>query len=180
METPSLKLERMPSANAPRRGLDREPFPYRAAYEPRQFVAPASSYKLTQKTRNGFGVSTSQLSSTQIGHRPNVEKPHTRAFRAAADRQLGEDIHYPSKRSCHMQSGYPATIVKLDPTYPFKPTEPPDPHAGEVDARRTFVKDNFRTTQPRLAASWHSEYASTVSSRRANSDKAHTCHIQFS
>jgi len=181
METPSQKLEALPAANATkRRGLDPEPFPYRAAFPPRQFVAPESSYELTKRTRNGFGIETSQLSASHIGHRPKVENPHTRAFRAAADRQLTQDLHYPSKRSCHMQSAYPGTIIKLDPTYPYKQPEPPDPFAREVEARRTFQKDNFRVTQPRLAASWTSEYASTVASRRANSDKAHACHIQFS
>lgn len=176
MQTPSQKTEK-PVVPKVLREQDPEPFPYRAEFPPRQFVAPESSYRLTQRTKNGFGVVTSQLSASHIGHHPKVANPNSRAFKAAADRQLTEDIHYPSRRSCHMQSAYPGTIVKLDPSYPFK-KEPADPFAGET--RRTFVKDSFRTTQPAAAESWKKEYASTIASRRANSNKAHTCHIQFS
>ena len=108
MQTPSQVLEAQQETQAPalsnRRGLDPEPFPYRAAFPPKVFVAPESSYALTKRTRNGFGVTTSQLSASQVGIRDKAENPNTRAFRDAAQAQLRTDIHYPSRRSCHLQS----------------------------------------------------------------------------
>ena len=76
------------------------------------------------------------------------------------------------------RDGLLGAVAELDPA--GRDRAGIEEHAREVEARRTFQKDNFRVTQPRLAASWTSEYASTVASRRANSDKAHACHIQFS
>ena len=179
METPSQKLEGPAVSRKPRRGLDAGPFPYREAFPPKQFVAPESSYALTKRTRNGHGVTTSQLSASFIGIREKAENPNSRAFRAAASKQLQADLHYPSRRSCHMQSAYPGTIVKLDPSYPFKPPEPADPSKNEM-TRKAFVKDSFGGTQPDLADKWKNEYQHTVKSRVANSDKAHRTHIQFS
>ena len=182
MQTPSQVLEAQQETQAPalsnRRGLDPEPFPYRAAFPPKVFVAPESSYALTKRTRNGFGVTTSQLSASQVGIRDKAENPHTRAFRDAAQAQLRTDIHYPSRRSCHLQSAYPGTIVKLDPSYPFKPPTPMDPHAGEM-TKRAFVKDSFRGAQPGMASKWADEYKHTARCRAANSDKAHRTHIEF-
>ena len=255
-----------------------------------------SSKALTKKSRNGYGVVTSQLSTAFIGQRSRAENPHTRAFAAAAAEQQTKDIHYPSRRSCHLQSGYPGTIVKLDPSraaaslsfarlpieprgrgrdrgagsaayprgsrgvaasppraapascffpvsiepldggaaaspapivrrvanrhesppvpldlsglrtgrgtaaaatwifgggarqrpvasrrYPFKTPPPPDPYATEGIGRGAdFAPTSFRDTMPAAAAECQAAYKTATTARRANSDKAHACHISWS
>ena len=98
METPSQRLEAQTPqpASSPGRRRGPEPFPYSEAFRPKTFVAPASSRELTRKSKNGYGVVTSQLSTAYIGAKNKAENPHraarTRAARTPAWTTRGREF----------------------------------------------------------------------------------------
>jgi hypothetical protein len=117
MLTESQLKEKLATPRSPP-PIPQEPFTLTKPFIDTPFPYPDCALPLTKKTPNGFGVSTSQISTSHLGIRDKPVNPHTRAFDAAAAKQHATEIHYPSLRSCHLQANYPSTIVKLDPSYP--------------------------------------------------------------
>ena len=115
MLTESQLKEKLATPRSPP-PIPKEPFTLTKPFIDTPFAYPDCARPLTKKTPNGFGVSTSQISTSHLGIRDKPVNPHTRAFDAAAAKQHATEIHYPSLRSCHLQANYPSTIVKLDPS----------------------------------------------------------------
>ena len=76
-----------------------------------------------------------------------------------------------------MQSAYPSTIVKLDPTYPLRGQTAPDPYGEQVT--RTFVPEQFAEARPASSAKMAATYRESKGAYHANLEKASSCHISW-
>ena len=174
MLTESQLKEKLATPRSPP-PIPQEPFTLTKPFIDTPFPYPDCALPLTKKTPNGFGVSTSQISTSHLGIRAKPVNPHTKAFDAAAAKQHATEIHYPSLRSCHLQANYPSTIVKLDPSYPK--TQCPDPFLQKQ--KPPFSPESFERTRPAEAASRNDAYAASYNARGKNASKQHECHISW-
>ena len=174
MLTESQLKEKLATPRSPP-PIPQEPFTLTKPFIDTPFPYPDCARPLTKKTPNGFGVSTSQISTSHLGIRDKPVNPHTKAFDAAAAKQHATEIHYPSLRSCHLQANYPSTIVKLDPSYPK--TQCPDPFLQKQ--KPPFSPESFERTRPAEAASRNDAYAASYNARGRNASKQHECHISW-
>lgn len=152
-----------------------EPFTLLKPFIDTPFAYPDCARPLTKRTTNGFGVNTSQLSTSNLGIRAKAVNKHTDAFDRAAAEQHATAIHYPSRRSCHLQSHYPDTIVKLDPNVPKKRC--PDPFAAVQ--KPPFEPESYERTVPAQAAARNDAYSTSYAARGRNAAKQHECHISW-
>ena len=94
VQLPAQLKEKLATPRSPP-PIPKEPFTLTKPFIDTPFAYPDCARPLTKKTPNGFGVSTSQISTSHLGIRAKPVNPHTRAFDAAAAQQHQQEEEDP-------------------------------------------------------------------------------------